>query len=103
MGFLDHSTNNIIIDAVLTDKGRQILASQNGFVITKFALGDGEVDYTIIQQYGRTVGKEKIEKNTPVFEGLTNPQLALPYRKVSLSNNTTIHIFQFTQDWHLIL
>lgn len=90
MGFLDHSTNNIIIDAVLTDKGRQILASQNGFVITKFALGDGEVDYTIIQQYGRTVGKEKIEKNTPVFEGLTNPQLALPYRKVSLSNNTTI-------------
>ena len=97
MGFLDHSTNNIIIDAVLTDKGRQILASQNGFVITKFALGDTEVDYTIIQQYGRTVGKEKIEKNTPIFEALTNPSLAIPYRMVSLSNNTSItHLPLFT-------
>ena len=97
MGFLDHSTNNIIIDAVLTDKGRQILASQNGFVITKFALGDTEVDYTIIQQYGRTVGKEKIEKNTPIFEALTNPSLAIPYRMVSLSNNTSItHLPVFT-------
>ena len=27
MGFLDHSTNNIIVDAVLTDKGRQNLAA----------------------------------------------------------------------------
>ena len=26
MGFLDHSTNNIILDAVLTDTGRQFLA-----------------------------------------------------------------------------
>ena len=26
MGFLDHSTNNIIVDAVLTDKGRASLA-----------------------------------------------------------------------------
>ena len=26
MGFLDHSTNNIIVDAVLTDVGREKLA-----------------------------------------------------------------------------
>ena len=69
MGYLDHSTNNIIVDAVLTDIGREFLARNDGsFSIVKFALGDDEVDYTMIQKFGRTVGKEKIEKNTPVFE-----------------------------------
>ena len=57
MGFLDHSTNNIIVDAVLTDLGRQSLAKNDGsFQIFQFALGDDEVDYNIIQQFGRTVG-----------------------------------------------
>ncbi len=64
MGFLDHSTNNIILDAVLTDIGRQFLAKNDGsFSIHKFALGDDEVNYNIIQKYGRVVGREKIEKN----------------------------------------
>ena len=45
MGFLDHSTNNIIIDAVLTDRGRELLARNDGsFEITKFAFGDDEVE-----------------------------------------------------------
>ena len=66
MGFLDHSTNNIIVDAVLTDKGREALAKNDGsFNIYQFALGDDEVDYAVIQQFGRTVGKEKIEKSIP--------------------------------------
>ena len=61
MGFLDHSTNNIIIDAVLTDQGRVMLADNQGrFSIVQFSLGDDEVDYTIIQKFGRAVGKEKI-------------------------------------------
>ena len=60
MGFLDHSTNNIIVDAVLTDLGRQSLAKNDGsFQIFQFALGDDEVDYGVIQQFGRTVGREK--------------------------------------------
>ena len=46
MGFLDHSTNNIIVDAVLTDLGRLRLSQNDGsFSIVKFALGDDEVDY----------------------------------------------------------
>ena len=67
MGFLDHSTNSIILDAVLTDKGRELLSrNDNSFAITKFALGDDEIDYDIIKQYGRTIGKEKVEKNQKV-------------------------------------
>ena len=61
MGFLDHSTNNIIIDAVLTDKGRERLARNNGtFRIVHYGFADDEVDYTLIKKFGRTVGKEKI-------------------------------------------
>ena len=45
MAFLDNS-GDIILDAVLTDEGRRKLAEGNGsFNITKFALGDDEVDY----------------------------------------------------------
>lgn len=87
MGFLNQTTNNIIVDAVLTDLGRQFLARNDGsFNIVKFALADNEVDYTIINQYGRLVGKDKIEKNTPVFEASTNANIALKYKLVSVSN-----------------
>src|SRR5210317_1542708 len=87
MGFLDHSTNNIIVDAVLTDAGRQALAKNDGsFQIYQFALGDDEIDYQLIQQYGRTVGKEKIEKNTPIMEALTAGSLALKNKLISADN-----------------
>ena len=93
MGFLDHSTNNIILDAVLTDTGRKFLARNDGsFSIVKFALGDDEVDYSVIEKYGRTVGKEKVEKNTPVLEALTNGNQALKYKLVSLSNPNLIRL-----------
>lgn len=90
MGFLNHATNNIIIDAVLTDKGRELLSRNDGsFRIAKFKLGDDEVDYSIIEQYGIALGKEKIEKNTPIFEAITNEKLAIKYPLISLNNDTT--------------
>lgn len=91
MGFLQHDTNNVLLDACLTDAGRQALSRNDGsFSITKFALGDDEVDYSIITKFGRTVGKEKIEKNTPVFEALTNQALAQKFKLVSVSNPNLI-------------
>lgn len=93
MGFLDHSTNNIIVDAVLTDLGRQALSRNDGsFSIFQFALGDDEIDYSIIQKFGRTVGKEKIEKNTPIMEALTQGSLGLKNKIVSISNEYLTHI-----------
>jgi len=85
MGWLDNSTNNIILDAVLTDYGREALARNNGsFNVVRFSLGDDEVNYGIITKYGRTIGREKIEKNTPVFEALTNQNLALKNKLISI-------------------
>ena len=69
MGFLDHSTNNIILDAVLTDAGRRQLAANRGdFRIAYFSLADDEVDYGLITKFGRAIGKEKISKNTPILK-----------------------------------
>ena len=97
MGFLAQDTNNIIIDAVLTDLGRQKLAAGT-FSIIKFAAGDDEVDYGMITRYGRTVGQEKIEKNTPVFEAITNNKLALMHPLVSIPdpNRYTLPSFLVT-------
>ena len=68
MGFLNHATNNIIIDAVLTERGREYLAQNNGaFKIASFSFGDDEVDYSLLKKYGLTIGKEKIEKNNFFF------------------------------------
>jgi len=93
MAFLDHSSNNIIIDAVLTDAGRRKLADNNGsFKVAFFSLADDEVDYSIIEQYGRTVGKEKITKNTPVFEAQTAGDLALKYRLLTLPDSTIVRL-----------
>jgi len=86
MGFLDNSSSNIVVDAVLTDLGRQLLAANNGsFSIRKFALTDDEVDYGMVSRYGLTVGKEKILKNTPIFEAQTQGGIAIKYNCVSLT------------------
>ena len=46
MGYLNNSV--ITVDAILTTKGRQALASNDGsFRITQFALADDEIDYTL--------------------------------------------------------
>jgi len=93
MGFLDHSTNNIIVDAVLTDAGRRALARNDGsFQIFQFALGDDEIDYSVIQQFGRTVGREKIEKNTPILEAFTAGSLGLKHKLLSISNEFLTHL-----------
>ena len=46
MGFLQNDTNNIILDAVLTDTGREFLAKNDGsFSVVKFAVADDEIEY----------------------------------------------------------
>ena len=87
MGFLDGSTNNIIIDAVLTDLGRATLSRNDGtFSIARYSFGDDEVDYGIIEKFGRTVGKEKIIKNTPVLDANTNSAIALNNKLITQSD-----------------
>ncbi len=87
MGFLDHSTNNILVDAVLTTEGRESLADGT-FSVESYSFGDDEIDYSNIKKYGTTVGKEKIEKNTPIFEAFTTSVIALKYPLLSVTPET---------------
>ncbi len=99
MGFLDGTTNNIIIDAVLTDLGRTALSKNDGsFSITRYSFGDDEVDYGIVEKFGRTVGKEKVIKNTPVLDANTDSSQALKNRLVSLPDQglSRVPIFELT-------
>lgn len=93
MGFIDNSTSNILLDAVLTDTGRSFLARNDGsFSIVKFAASDDELDYSLIRQFGRTVGKEYIERLTPICEAQTIGSLAQKYRLVSISNPNLVRL-----------
>lgn len=93
MGFLDSSTNNIVLDAVLTDAGRKALArNDSSFNIVKFAFSDDDVNYNVITRYGRTVGKERIEKLTPITEALTNQSQAMKYKLISVSNPNLVRL-----------
>ena len=104
MGLLDHSTNNILIDAVLTDKGRGAIALNN-FKITQYAFFDDEIDYTIIKKYGKTIGREKIEKNTPIFEASTSAHAGLKHNLLTLSStefNTNSQVATTPQDFFFL-
>ena len=95
MGFLNHATNNITVDAVLTDKGRELLATSGRLDISRFALFDDEVDYSTIKKYGLIIGKEKIEKTTPVLEALTGQNVSLKYPLRTFDTNTTTSINKY--------
>ena len=90
MGYLDNST--IIVDAVLTKKGREALARQNGsFKITQFALGDDEIDYTLYNENhpnGSAYSGEAIE-NLPLLEAIPDDQAILKSKLVTLPRGTS--------------
>ena len=80
MGVLDNTT--ITVDAILTKKGRELLAKGDGqFKITKFALADDEIDYglyDITHPNGSNFYGAAIE-NMNLLEAIPNGNLAVKY------------------------
>ena len=86
MAFLDSST--AVIDAILTRKGRELLARNDGsFQITKFAFGDDEINY---QLYDATKATDQDADilNLPGLEPVSNENVALLYRLITLPRGT---------------
>jgi hypothetical protein len=85
MGFLDNS-GDIILDAVLTDHGRQVLSRGDGsFQITKFALGDEEVDYSLYNT-GHSSGSAYYDLQilqTPILESFTDNAASMKSKLVT--------------------
>ena len=94
MGFLDNS-GDIILDAVLTDTGRFRLAKGDGsFKITKFALGDDEIDYSKYDKNNAS-GSAYYDLDimqTPVFEAFTNNASSMKSRLTSMARNNLLYL-----------
>tara|TARA_B110000211_G_scaffold234665_1_gene305447 strand:+ start:17288 stop:17944 length:657 start_codon:yes stop_codon:yes gene_type:complete len=89
MGYLNNSI--VTIDAILTNKGRELLARGDGsFKITQFALADDEIDYTLYNPthpsgsafYGQAL------ENMPLLEAFPETTQNLKYKLTTLPRGT---------------
>jgi|TARA_R100000030_G_scaffold100089_1_gene92373 hypothetical protein len=89
MGYLDNSI--VTVDAILTKKGRELLARGDGsFKITQFALSDDEIDYTLYnpthnlgsQFYGQAI------ENLPMLEAFPDETQVMKYKLTTLPRGT---------------
>jgi len=89
MGYLNNTV--VTIDAILTTKGRELLAKSDGsFKITQFALADDEIDYTLYnpthpsgsQYYGQAID------NMPLLEAFPNENQIMKYKLTTLPRGT---------------
>jgi hypothetical protein len=89
MGYLNNSV--VTVDAILTTKGRQLLAQNDGaFRITQFALADDEIDYTLYntnQPSGSAYYGEALA-NMPLLEAFPNETQVMKYKLVTLPRGT---------------
>ena len=92
MAFLDNS-GDIILDAVLTDEGRRRLAEGKGtFRITKFALGDDEIDYGLYNKTAVTADADLEILQTPIFEAFTNNGSSMKSKIITINNPNLLYL-----------
>jgi hypothetical protein len=89
MAYIDNKT--ITVDAVLTKRGRELLAQTGNLNITSFALADDEVDYSLYNP-NHPQGSAYYDisiRNTPVFQPLSDETQSLKYKLITLSQGIT--------------
>ena len=81
----------VTVDAILTDKGRELLARNDGsFRITQFALADDEIDYTLYNvnnPSGSAYYGQAIEE-MPLLQAFISNTQDLKYQLVTLPRGT---------------
>ena len=94
MGFLDNS-GDIILDAVLTDLGRERMARGDGsFRIAKFAIGDDEIDYSKFNRNSPS-GSAYYDLDvlqTPLLEAFTDNGGQLKSKLVTIPRNNLLYL-----------
>lgn len=89
MGYLNNNT--VTVDAILTKKGRELLARNDGsFRITQFSLADDEIDYTLYNSNhpsGSAFYGEAIE-NMPILEAFPDETQTMKYKLLTLPRGT---------------
>jgi hypothetical protein len=89
MGYLNNQV--VTVDAILTNKGRELLAKNDGsFRITQFALADDEIDYTLYNPThpsGSAFYGEAIQ-NMPLLEAFPIETQIMKYKLATLPRGT---------------
>jgi len=89
MGYLNNQV--VTVDAILTTKGRELLAKNDGsFRITQFSLADDEIDYTLYNPNhpsGSAFYGEAIE-NMPLLEAFPLETQIMKYKLATLPRGT---------------
>jgi hypothetical protein len=89
MSYLQNSS--VIVDAILTKKGRELLARNDGsFRITQFSLADDEIDYTLYNPNhpsGSAFYGEAIEA-MPILQAYPNDTEIMKYKLITLPRGT---------------
>jgi len=99
MAYIDNQT--ITVDAILTKKGRELLAQNGDLNITSFALADDEIDYTLYQPNhpNGSAFYDIAIRNTPVFEPVSDETQVMKYKLVTLNQGvTSIPVISIAQD-----
>jgi hypothetical protein len=90
LGYLNNEV--VTVDAVLTKKGRELLARNDGsFKITQFSMADDEIDYTLYNPNhpsGSAFYGEAIE-NMPLLEAFPDENQIMKYKLVTLPRGTS--------------
>ena len=88
MGYLNNTTRTL--DAILTRKGREMLARGQLLNINKFALGDDEVDYALwdTSHQSGTDYYGAIIENLPFLEPFDDPDTIMKYKLVTRTEGT---------------
>jgi hypothetical protein len=85
------SNTSVIVDAILTKKGRELLARNDGsFRITQFSLADDEIDYTLYNPThpsGSAFYGEAIEA-MPILQAYPNDNEIMKYKLITLPRGT---------------
>lgn len=103
MAYIDNQS--ITVDAVLTKKGREILAKTGNLIITSFSLADDEIDYTLYQpdHPNGSAFYDIALRNTPIFEPFTDETQLMKSKLVTLSQGvTSIPVISIAQDKILV-
>jgi hypothetical protein len=88
VAYLDNS--RVTVDAILTKKGRELLAKGQGFNITQFAVADDEVDYSLWTT-SHPLGSNfygAIIENMPLVEASPDETQCMRFKLVTLPRGT---------------
>ncbi len=85
-----NSCGDIVLDAILTDIGRKKMA-QGDFRVTKFSLGDDEVDYSLRSTQNQLYKNPRIT-DLPVFEAFNAQNAVINYGLVDYNRQDIFYV-----------